>query len=44
VKVEPDPDDAMHIDSAMSSRSEAGQNTIGYSEPNDVGKQSSFVA
>jgi len=42
VKVEPDPDDAMHIDSAMGSRSAAGQNTIGYSEPNDVGKQSSF--
>ena len=42
MKVEPDPDDAMHIDSAMGSRSAAGQNTIGYSEPNDVGKQSSF--
>ena len=42
VKVEPDPDDAMHIDSAMGSRSVAGQHTIGYSEPNGVGKQSSF--
>ncbi|RLM61909.1 uncharacterized protein C2845_PM14G18130 [Panicum miliaceum] len=48
VKVEPDPDDAMHIDSAivtsgsLGSRSAAGQHTIGYSEPNDVGKQSSI--
>ncbi|CAO2207163.1 unnamed protein product [Urochloa humidicola] len=49
VKVEPDPDDAMHVDLAIvtsgspDSRSLAGQQTIGYSEPdpNDVGKQSS---
>ncbi|OEL30679.1 hypothetical protein BAE44_0008302 [Dichanthelium oligosanthes] len=49
VKVEPDPDDAMHANSAivmsgsLGSRSLAGQHTIGYPEPdpNDAGKQSS---
>ncbi|CAO2191963.1 unnamed protein product [Urochloa humidicola] len=49
VKVEPDPDDAMHVDLAivtsgsLDSGSFAGQHTTGYSEPdpNDVGKQSS---
>lgn len=49
VKVEPDPDDAMHVDLAivtsgsLDSRLLAEQHTIGYSEPdpNDVGKQSS---
>lgn len=41
VKVEPDPDYAMHVDSAAG-LSFAGQHTIGYSDPNpdDVGKQS----
>ncbi|CAL5013298.1 unnamed protein product [Urochloa decumbens] len=50
VKVEPDPDDAMHVDLAivtsgsLDSRSLAGQHTtVGYSEPapNDAGMQSS---
>ncbi|CAL5001393.1 unnamed protein product [Urochloa decumbens] len=50
VKVEPDPDDAMHVDlsivtlGSLDSRSLAGQNTtVGYSEPdpNDAGMQSS---
>ncbi|CAO2162868.1 unnamed protein product [Urochloa humidicola] len=49
VKVEPNPDDAMHVDltivtsGSLNSRSLAGEHTTGYSEPdpNDVGKQSS---
>ncbi|KAJ1255049.1 hypothetical protein BS78_K295800 [Paspalum vaginatum] len=49
VKVERDPDDAVHVDSAagtsesLGSRSLAGQHTIGYSEPDpdDTGNQSS---
>lgn len=42
MKVEPDPDDAMHVDSAAGI-SLVGQHTIGYSEPEPdaVGKQSS---